>query len=145
MRQEPVRDPVQTMRDAMALLHVAKLLRTPDPDPADRPRFRGVFLAESILLGLAAEIALKAPVMRSTGESPKGHDLLDLSDWPPEEVQRRLERRMPPIPGMPHLFPPVGIRVALEVNRNLFVVRRRLHGRPMRTPGPACRGWHWRR
>ena len=75
----------------------------------------------------------------------EGHDLLDLSDRLPEEVQRRLERRMPPIPGMPHLFPPVGIRVALEVNRNPFVARRRLHGRPMRTPGPACRGWHWRR
>ena len=129
MRYESIRDPARAMRDAVALLRVADLLDTWAPDREHPLQFRGIFLAESILLGLAAELALKALIMRSTGDLLKCHDLLDLFNRLPEDVKRRLEWRMPPIPGMPHLYPPVGIRGALEVNRNLFVVWRYLHER----------------
>ena len=129
MQWEAIRDPVGVMEDAKALLQIASRLEPRLSNPDLHLPFRGRFLACAILPGLAAELALKELIMRNTSCTPKCHDLVKLFDRLPEKTKQGLERRMPGNPDLAFAFPPVGIRGALEANRNLFVEWRYLHER----------------
>ena len=125
-----VRNPHGAVENAKALLHVAEHL---DADSDQRPTepllFHGMIIVVPTLLGLATELALKALHMREECTFPKSHDLLELFDRLPARTRRRLEQKMPGVPGvhpdLPSVYP--GIQEVLEANRTLFVEWRYLH------------------
>ena len=127
-----VRNPHGAMENAKALLRVAEHLdAASDPRPTEPLLFHGMVIVVPTLLGLATELALKALHMREDGAFPKSHDLLELFDRLPARTRRRLEQKMPGVPGvhpdLPSVFP--GIREVLAANRTLFVEWRYLHER----------------
>ena len=121
------------MENAKALLRVANHLDADtDKEPTQPLLFHGLTIVIPTLLGLATELALKALQMREEGTSPKSHDLLELFDRLLAGTRRRLEQKMPGVPGVHPDLPPVypGVREALEANRTLFVEWRYLRERP---------------
>ena len=138
MQQEAIRDPVRAMEDARALLQVANRLEPRLSKPDLHLPFRGRFLACAILLGLAAELALKALIMRDTGCTPKCHELIKLFDRLPEKTKQGLEWQMPGIPGMPHLFPPVGIREPSKPTGICSLSGDTCTNAAVHTPRPVC-------
>ena len=89
----------------------------------------GTNIAIPVLLSLAAEIGLKAWHRREGNEAPfKTHDLLELFDSLGENTRRRLEDRMPEVPGIMPDWPAYpGIRNALRQNKNIFTEWRYAH------------------
>ena len=89
----------------------------------------GTSIAVPVLLSLAIEIGLKAWHHREGNESPvRTHDLLELFDSLGENTRRRLEDRMPEVPGiMPDWPVHPGIRTALRQNRHIFTEWRYAH------------------
>ena len=89
----------------------------------------GTFLAIPLLLSLAAEIGLKAWHRREGNESPvRTHDLLELFDGLGENTRRRLEFKMPEIPGIMPEWPAYpGIRTALRQSKDAFKEWRYAH------------------
>ena len=127
-----IRNPHGAMENAKALLRVANHLDADtDTAPTESLLFRGLIIVVPTLLGLAAELALKALYMCEEGTSPRSHDLIELFDQLPPGMRRRLEQKMPGVPGvspeLPSVFP--GIREVLAENRSLFVEWRYLHER----------------
>ena len=127
-----IRNPLGAIENAKALLRVASHLDADtDKEPTETLLFHGLIIVVPTLLGLAAELALKALYMREEGTSPKSHDLLDLFDRLPAGLKRRLEQKMPGAPSvhpdLPSVFP--SIREVLAANRTLFVEWRYLHER----------------
>ena len=97
---------------------------------SDGSRFEGTSVAVPILLSLAAEIGLKAwQCKERNGPPDHTHDLLGLFDALGENTRRRLEDKMPEVPGPGAGLPPSypGIRDALSQNKNLFVEWRYAH------------------
>ncbi|MCY3877398.1 MAG: hypothetical protein OXF88_24300 [Rhodobacteraceae bacterium] len=87
-------------------------------------------MAVPILLSLATEIGLKAWQCKERAGLPdQTHDFLKLFDGLAETTRRRLEEKMPEVPGPVAGLPPYcpGIREALCQNRNLFVDWRYAH------------------
>ena len=128
-----IRNPHGAMENAKALLRVANHLDADtDKEPTQPLLFHGLTIVIPTLLGLATELALKALQMREEGTSPKSHDLLELFDRLLAGTRRRLEQKMPGVPGVHPDLPPVypGVREALEANRTLFVEWRYLRERP---------------
>ena len=128
-----VRNAHGAMENAKALLRVAEHLDADSDQRSTEPLlFHGMIIVVPTLLGLATELALKALHMREEGTLPKSHDLLDLFDRLPARTRRRLEQKMPGVPGvhpdLPSVYP--DIRKVLEANRTLFVEWRYLHERP---------------
>ena len=121
------------MENAKGLLRVAEHLDADlDQRPTEPLLFHGVIIAIPTLLGLATELALKAPHMREEGTIPKSHDLLELFDRLRARTRRRLKQKMP---GLPEVHPDLAsvypdIREVLEANLALFVEWRYLHKRP---------------
>ena len=117
-----VRSPSGAMENAKALLRVAEHLDA-DLEQAltDPLLFHGLIIAVPTLLDLVGELALKALHMPEEDAFPKSHDLLELFDRLPARTRRRLERKMPGVPGvhpdLPSVYP--GIREVLEANRTL--------------------------
>ena len=111
-------DPYWVIEDARALQRVAKEKGSSDPLLS-----RGMYLAESILLSLALEIALKAWQRRERqGEPDRSHDLLQLFESLEEATQKRLQAKMPA------LVDPVlgetlreGLREVLCSHRDAFI------------------------
>ena len=123
----------RAMENAKALLRVADHLDAQtDHEPTGTLLFHGLIIVVPTLLGLAAELALKALHLREGGTAPKSHDLIELFDRLSEGTRRRIERKMPGAPGPPGL-PSVrpGIREALGANRTLFVEWRYVHERSL--------------
>ncbi len=81
----------------------------------------GTNIAVPVLLALAAEIGLKAWHRSEGNKVPKTHDLLDLFDTLGEKARRRLQDKMPEVPGEIPEFPVYpGIRDALRQNKDIF-------------------------
>ena len=82
----------------------------------------GTSVAVPVLLSLATEIGLKAWYWREgVNPPPKTHDLVELFDGLGEDTRRRLEEKMPEVPGIaPELPVYPGIRKALCQNKDVF-------------------------
>ena len=89
----------------------------------------GTSIAVPVLLSLAVEIGLKAWHRREGNSSPiKSHDLLDLFDGLGEDTRKRLEDKMPEVPGLVPDWPVYpGIRNALRQNKDVFTEWRYAH------------------
>ena len=107
-----------------------RLVEHLDAEQRDGVWHEGTSVAVPVLLSLAVEIGLKAWHRREGNESPvKTHDLLELFDGLGENTRRRLEDKMPEVPGPVAGLPPYypGIRNALCQNRKLFLEWRYAH------------------
>ena len=89
----------------------------------------GTSIAVPVLLSLAVEIGLKAWHRKEGNQTPiKSHDLLELFDGLGENTRRRLEDKMPEIPGPTPEWPVYpGIRNALRQNKDIFTQWRYAH------------------
>jgi len=98
-------------------------------DKRDGVWHEGTSVAVPVLLSLAVEIGLKAWHRREGNESPvKTHDLQKLFDGLGESTRKRLEDRMPEVPGAIPDWPVYpGIRNALRQNKNIFTEWRYAH------------------
>ena len=77
------------MENAKALLRVANHLDADtDKEPTESLLFHGLTIVVPTLLGLAAELALKALYMREEGTFLKSHDLLELFDRLPAGMRQ---------------------------------------------------------
>ena len=89
----------------------------------------GTNIAVPVLLSLAVEIGLKAWHRSEGNERPfKTHDLLQLFNSLGENTRKRLEDRMPEVPGpIPDwpIYP--GMRNALRQNKDIFTEWRYAH------------------
>ena len=108
---------------------LGRLVEHLDAEQRDGVWREGTSVAVPVLLSLAAEIGLEAWHRREGNESPfKTHDLLELFYSLGENTRRRLEDKMPEVPGpMPDwpIYP--GIRIALRQNKNIFTEWRYAH------------------
>ncbi len=109
---------------------LGRLVEHLDAEQRDGVWHEGTSVAVPVLLSLAVEIGLKAWYRREGNESPiKTHDLLELFDGLGENTRRRLEDKMPEVPGLvaglPLHYP--GIRNALLQNRDVFTEWRYAH------------------
>ena len=109
----------------MSLQYAAKELeRNQENSKQDTLLFLGVFVAVSVLLALAAEVALKAWLYREGKEAPdRRHNLLYLYDDLGEITRKRLEAKVPEVPNPIPEFPPIrpGIRETLRFRREMFM------------------------
>ena len=100
-----------------------------DAEQSDGVWREGTSIAVPVLLSLAVEIGLKAWHRSEGKETPfKTHDLLELFDSLGENTRRRLEDKMPEVPGpIPDwpIYP--GIRNALRQNKDIFTQWRYAH------------------
>ena len=108
---------------------LGRLVEHLDSEQRDGVWREGTSVAVPVLLSLAVEIGLKAWHRREGNESPvKTHDLLKLFDGLGESTRKRLEDRMPevpgPIPDWPH-YP--GIRNAMRQSKDIFTEWRYAH------------------
>ena len=108
---------------------LGRLVEHLDAEQRDGVWREGTNLAVPVLLSLAVEIGLKAWHRKEGNESPvKTHDLLKLFDGLGENTQRRLEDKMPEVPGVIPEWPAYpGIRNALRQNRDIFTKWRYAH------------------
>lgn len=106
-----------------------RLVEHLDAERRDGVWREGTSIAVPVLLSLAVEIGLKAWHRKEGNRSPvKSHDLLELFDGLGENTRRRLEDKMPEVPGlMPALPAYPGIRNALRQNKNIFTEWRYAH------------------
>ena len=108
---------------------LGRLVEHLDAEQRDGVWREGTNVAVPVLLSVAVEIGLKAWHRREGNESPfKTHDLLELFDGLGENTRRRLEDKMPEVPGpMPEwpIYP--GIRNALRQNKDIFTEWRYAH------------------
>ena len=107
-----------------------RLVEHLDAEQRDGVWHEGTSVAVPVLLSLAVEIGLKAWHRREGNRPPvKSHDLLDLFDGLGENTQRRLEDKMPEVPGPVAGLPPYypGIRNALLQNKDIFTEWRYAH------------------
>ena len=107
---------------------LGRLVEHLDAEQRDGVWHEGTSVAVPVLLSLAVEIGLKAWRRREGNRSPvKSHDLLELFDGLGENTRRRLEDKMPEVPGpVPELPIYPGIRNALRQNKaclSLKVIR----------------------
>lgn len=89
----------------------------------------GTSIAVPVLLSLAVEIGLKAWHRSEGNEAPfRTHDLLELFESLGENTRKRLEHRMPEVPGIMPDFPVYpGIRNALRQSKDVFTEWRYAH------------------
>ena len=89
----------------------------------------GTNIAVPVLLSLAVEIGLKAWHRSEGNERPfKTHDLLQLFNSLGENTRKRLEDRMPEVPGpIPDWPIYLGMRNALRQNKDIFTEWRYAH------------------
>ena len=108
---------------------LGRLVEHLDAEKRDGVWLEGTTIAVPVLLSLAVEIGLKAWHRREGNESPvKTHDLLDLFDGLGEDTRRRLEEKMPEVPGPIPDWPAYpGIRNALRQNKDIFTEWRYAH------------------
>ena len=108
---------------------LGRLVEHLDAEKRDGEWHEGTSVAVPVLLSLAVEIGLKAWHRREGNRSPvKSHDLLELFDGLGEKTRRRLEDKMPEIPGPVPEFPNYpGIRNALRQNKDIFTEWRYAH------------------
>ena len=108
---------------------LGRLVEHLDAERRDGVWREGTSIAVPVLLSLAVEIGLKAWYRKEGNRSPvKSHDLLELFDGLGENTRRRLEDKMPEVPGlMPDLPAYPGIRNALRQNKNIFTEWRYAH------------------
>ncbi|MCY3810771.1 MAG: hypothetical protein OXH15_03135 [Gammaproteobacteria bacterium] len=132
MKDEKQWDPELMIRRARSLACVVEEIgeRGKKAGPGDGLLFEGNMLAETVLLSLAAEIALKAWQCRERNGAPdRTHDLEELFDGLGDESRARLEEKMPevesPVRGFPSVYP--GIREALARCGNMFLEWRYAH------------------
>ena len=108
---------------------LGRLLEHLDAEQRDGAWREGTSIAVPVLLSLAVEIGLKAWHRKEGNQSPvKSHDLLELFDGLGENTRRRLEDKMPEVPGPMPDFPAYpGIRDALRQNKDIFTEWRYAH------------------
>ena len=108
---------------------LGRLVEHLDAEQRDGVWCEGTSIAVPVLLSLAVEIGLKAWHRREGNRSAvKTHDLLKLFDGLGESTRRRLEDKMPEVPGpLPEwpIYP--GIRNALCQNKDIFTDWRYAH------------------
>ena len=98
---------------------LGRLVEHLEAEQRDGPWRKGTFLAIPVPLSLAVEIGLKAWHRKEGNDAPvKTHDLLELYDGLGDSARRRLEEKMPEVPGVIPDWPAYpGIRHALRQNR----------------------------
>ena len=108
---------------------LGRLVEHLDAERRDGVWHEGTSIAVPVLLSLAVEIGLKAWHRKEGKRSPvKSHDLLELFDGLGENTRRRLEDKMPEVPGPMPDFPTYpGIRNALRQNKDIFTEWRYAH------------------
>ena len=108
---------------------LGRLVEHLDSEKRDGVRLEGATIAVPVLLSLAVEIGLKAWHRSEGNEAPfKTHDLLELFDSLGENTRKRLEDRMPEVPGPIPDWPAYpGIRNALRQNKDIFTEWRYAH------------------
>lgn len=108
---------------------LGRLVEHLDAEQRDGAWREGTSIAVPVLLSLAVEIGLKAWHRKEGNQSPvKSHDLLELFDGLGENTRRRLEDKMPEVPGPMPDFPAYpGIRDALRQNKDIFTEWRYAH------------------
>ena len=108
---------------------LGRLVEHLDAEQRDGVWREGTSVAVPVLLSLAVEIGLKAWHRKEGNRSPvKSHDLLELFDGLGENTKRRLEDKMPEVPGPMPEFPIYpGIRNALRQNKDIFTEWRYAH------------------
>ena len=118
MEREKQWHPEPMIRRAGSLARVVEDIgeRRKKGGPGDGLLFEGNMLAETVLLSLDAEIALKAWQCRERNGAPdRTHELAELFDGLGDESRARLEEKMPevesPVRGLPPVYP--GMRNAL--------------------------------
>ena len=70
----------------------AQMTRNPDDEKFRGEKFIGCLLAAPVLRALAAELALKAISIKTTGAHKRGHDLLKLFDALDQKTQAAIEK-----------------------------------------------------
>lgn len=108
---------------------LGRLVEHLEAEQRDGVWHEGTTIAVPVLLSLAVEIGLKAWHRSEGNEAPfKTHDLLELFDGLGEDTRRRLEGRMPevpgPIPDWPY-YP--SMRDALRQSKDVFTEWRYAH------------------
>ena len=108
---------------------LGRLVEHLDAEETDGVWCEGTSIAVPVLLSLAVEIGLKAWHRSEGNEAPfNTHDLLKLFDSLGENTRRRLEDKMPEVPGIvPELPVYPGIRNALRRNKDVFTQWRFAH------------------
>ena len=108
---------------------LGRLVEHLDAEKKDGAWLEGTTIAVPVLLSLAVEIGLKAWHRREGNPAPvKTHDLLELFDGLREDTRRRLEDKMPEVPGPIPDWPAYpGIRNALRQNKDIFTEWRYAH------------------
>ena len=108
---------------------LGRLVEHLDAEQSDGVWREGTSIAVPVLLSLAVEIGLKAWHRSGGKETPfKTHDLLELFDSLGENTRRRLEDKMPEVPGPIPEWPAYpGIRNALRQNQDVFTEWRYAH------------------
>lgn len=108
---------------------LGRLVEHLEAEQRDGVRHEGTTIAVPVLLSLAVEIGLKAWRRREGNGAPfKTHDLLELFDSLGEHTRRRLEDKMPEVPGPIPDWPAYpGIRTALRQNKDIFTEWRYAH------------------
>lgn len=132
MEREKQWHPELMIRRARSLVRVVEDIgeRGKKGGPGDGLLFEGNMLAETVLLSLGAEIALKAWQCRERNGAPdRTHDLAELFDGLGDESRARLEEKMPEVESPVHGLPPVypGMRNALARCRSMFSEWRYAH------------------
>lgn len=132
MKREKQWDPEVMIRRARSLARVAEEIgeRGKKAGRGDGLLFEGNMLAETVLLALGAEIAVKAWQCRERNGAPdRTHDLAELFDGLGDDSRARLEDKMPevgsPVAGLPPVYP--GIQDALARCRSVFTEWRYAH------------------
>lgn len=94
----------------------AQMTRNPDDEKFPGEKFIGCLLAAPVLRALAAELALKAIAIKTTGAHKRGHDLLKLFDALDQKTQAAVEKHK----GVIERFVHGSVRSILDKHRDDF-------------------------